>query len=52
LTATGLRPEQAHGSLRVSLGRLTTQKEINQLIKVLPKVVKKIREMSPYGKKR
>ena len=51
LLATGLRPEQAHGSLRVSLGRFTTEKEINQLIKVLPGIVEKIREISPYGKK-
>jgi cysteine desulfurase len=50
LLATGLRPEQAHGSLRVSLGRFTTEKEINQLIKVLPKIVKHIRQISPYGK--
>jgi len=50
LLATGLRPEQAHGSLRVSLGRFTTEKEINQLIKVLPKIVQKIRAISPYGK--
>lgn len=48
LLATGLRPEQAHGSLRVSLGRFTTEKEINQLIKVLPGIVKKIRLMSPF----
>jgi cysteine desulfurase len=50
LLATGLRPEQAHGSLRVSLGRYTTEKDINKLIKVLPKIVKKIRQISPYGK--
>ncbi len=48
LLATGLRPEQAHGSLRVSLGRHTTEKEINQLIKILPKIVAKIREISPF----
>lgn len=48
LMATGLRPEQAHGSLRVSLGRFTTEKEIDQLIKVLPKIIKKIREISPF----
>jgi cysteine desulfurase len=51
LLATGLKPEQAHGSLRVSLGRFTTEKEINKLIKVLPKIVEKIRQISPYGKK-
>jgi len=51
LLATGLRPEQAHGSLRVSLGRFTKEEEINKLIKVLPKIIKKIRQISPYGKK-
>ena len=51
LLAIGLRPEQAHGSLRVSLGRHTTEKDINKLIKILPKIVKKIRQISPYGKK-
>ena len=51
LLATGLKPEQAHGSLRVSLGRFTTEKDINKLIKVLPKIVDRIRQISPYGKK-
>ena len=50
LLATGLRPEQAHGSLRVSLGRYTTEKDINKLIKVLPKIIKKIRAISPFKK--
>ena len=48
LLATGLRPEQAHGSLRVSLGRFTKEDDINYLLKVLPKIVKKIREISPF----
>lgn len=48
LLATGLKHEQAHGSLRVSLGRFTTEKEINKLIKVLPQIVKRIRAISPY----
>jgi len=47
LLATGLRPEQAHGSLRVSLGRFTKEKEINKLIKVLPKIVSDLRKISP-----
>jgi len=50
LLATGLRPEQAHGSLRISLGRYTTEKDINYLLKVLPKIIKKIREISPFKK--
>jgi cysteine desulfurase len=51
LLATGIKPEQAHGSLRITLGRFTTENEINKLIKILPKVVKKVRAISPYGKK-
>jgi len=50
LLATGLRPEQCHGSLRVSIGRFTTPKDIEKIIKVLPKIVEKIRAISPYGK--
>ena len=46
LSATGLRPEQSHGSLRLSLGRRTTAKEINYLLKVLPKIIKRLREIS------
>jgi cysteine desulfurase len=48
LLATGLRPEEAHGSLRISLGRFTTEKEINKIIKVLPKIIKRIRAISPF----
>jgi len=48
LLATGLKAEQAHGSLRVSLGRQTTEEEINSFIKILPKAVKKLRKISPF----
>jgi len=48
LLAIGLKPQEAHGSLRISLGRQTTQKEINYLLKVLPKIIKKIRAISPF----
>lgn len=51
LMAMGLKPQEAHGSLRVSLGRFTTENDIKQLIKVLPRIIKKIRKISPYGKK-
>jgi len=51
LLALGLRHEQAHGSLRVSLGRWTTEEEINRLIKVLPEIIRQLRQISPYGKK-
>jgi cysteine desulfurase len=48
LLATGLKHEQAHGSLRISLGRFTTEKDINYLLKILPKIIKKIRAISPF----
>ena len=50
LLAVGLKPEEAHSSLRVSLGRWTTEKEVNYFIKVLPDIVKNLRRISPYGK--
>jgi len=48
LLATGLKPQEAHGSLRVSLGRFTTEKEIDKLIAVLPGIIEKIRKISPF----
>jgi len=48
LLATGLKPVEAHGSLRISLGRWTTEEEIDKLIKILPGIVDKLREISPF----
>jgi cysteine desulfurase len=48
LLAIGLKPQEAHGSLRVSLGRWTTEKDIDYLLKVLPKIIKQLREISPF----
>jgi len=48
LLACGLRPEQAHGSLRLTLGRWTKEKDINYTLKILPKTIKKLRKISPY----
>jgi len=47
LLAMGLPPELAHGSIRVTIGRQTTKKEVDSLIKELPPIIKKLREMSP-----
>ncbi len=46
LLATGLSPEKAHGSIRISMGRMTTQEDIDYLLEKLPIVIKKIRDMS------
>jgi len=51
LLAIGLKPEEAHGSLRLSLGRWTTEKEIDYVLEVLPQVVQKLRKISPFKAK-
>jgi len=50
LLATGLKHEQAHGSLRLTLGRWTKEGDINYLLKVLPEVIKKLRKISAIKK--
>lgn len=47
LLAIGLSPEIAHGSLRLTLGRGTEEEDIDQVLEVLPKIVKRLRAMSP-----
>lgn len=49
LLAMGLSREQAHCSLRITLGRYTKQKEVDYLIKNLLVIIKKLRKIS--GKK-
>lgn len=51
LLAIGLKPQEAHGSLRVTLGRWTKEKDIDYFLKVLPGIVKQLREISPFGHK-
>jgi len=52
LLAIGLKPEEAHGSLRLSLGRWITEKDINYVLKVLPGIIKKLRRISPFKGRR
>lgn len=47
LLAIGLPHETAHGSLRLTLSEETTREEILEVIRVLPGIVQKLREMSP-----
>ncbi|MCL5411775.1 MAG: aminotransferase class V-fold PLP-dependent enzyme [Patescibacteria group bacterium] len=48
LTAMGLTPEIAHGSLRVSLGKYTSEEDINYFLEKLTPIVAKLRETSPF----
>jgi cysteine desulfurase len=52
LTAIGLSREFAHGSLRISLGRTTTEGDIDAVLETLPQVVGRLRAMSPHAGER
>jgi len=52
LLALGLPHEIAHGSLRISMGRWTTEEEISQFLQQLPRVIDKLRAMSPLYEKK
>jgi cysteine desulfurase len=47
LTAMGIPVEDAHGSLRLSLGKSTTGEDIEYVLDHLPGIVQRLREMSP-----
>jgi len=47
LLALGLTPTQAHGSLRLTIGRFTTQKDIDYVCEKLPPIIEKLRKISP-----
>ena len=47
LLAIGLIHEQAHGSLRLTLGKENTEKDIEYVIEKLPGIVERLRKMSP-----
>jgi cysteine desulfurase len=49
LTAIGLTPDQARSSLRFSLGRPTTEQEIDEAIRIIPPVLERLRALSPLS---
>ncbi len=50
LLATGLPVEISHGSLRLTLGDANTDADVDFVLEVLPKVVSRLRDMSPLYK--
>ena len=50
LISLGLLHEEAHGSLEITLGRLTTEADIDKFLEALPGIVKRLRDMSPLTK--
>jgi len=52
LIATGLLHEEAHGSLQLTTGRFNTDDDIDRAMEAVPKVVSRLRDLSPiYTKK-
>ncbi len=49
ILATGLSYEAAHGSLRFTLGRDTTEADVDHVIAVMPGIVERLRHMSPIN---
>jgi cysteine desulfurase len=50
LQAIGLKPKEIQGSLRLSLGRWSKEKDIDYVLEVLPGAVEKLRKISPFRK--
>jgi cysteine desulfurase len=51
LIATGLKHEEAHGSLLFTLGKQNTEEEVDYVIGLMPGIVKRLRAMSPLTPK-
>ena len=47
LTAIGKTPDEGFGSLRISLGSLTSRDDVDRLVDELPDVVERLRSLSP-----
>jgi cysteine desulfurase len=46
LLSIGLRPEEAHGSLRMTIGKFTTKAELNIMVKKLKGILTRLRKIS------
>ncbi|MFH0979491.1 MAG: cysteine desulfurase family protein [Candidatus Roizmanbacteria bacterium] len=49
LMACGAKPQTAHGSIRLSVGRFTTEEEVHKAVKIFIKVVNKLNKYSPFN---
>ena len=50
LRAMGVPFTCAHGSIRFSLSRFTTDEEVDTVIRELPPIIRRLREISPFGR--
>lgn len=51
LTAIGLKRETAYGSLRLTLSEMNTDEDVDTILEVLPKIVERLRAVSPRWEK-
>ncbi len=47
LLSLGCKHEQAHGSLRLSIGKYNTMEELDEVVEKLKPIINRLREMSP-----
>ncbi len=50
MLALGVPPDQARSTIRFTLGRMNTDEEIDHVMETLPKIVQRLRSMSPLIK--
>jgi len=50
LLSLGLKPEECHGSLRISLGRSNTQEEVDFVAECIVEAVERFRSISALGR--
>lgn len=51
LTACGVPHEIVHGSLRLSLGKMNSEKDVDRVLEAVPEIVQRLRNMSPLTPK-
>jgi cysteine desulfurase len=51
LSAIGLDHQEAHGSIRFSLGRGNSEADVEYVLEIIPQIVDKLRQMSPIYKR-
>lgn len=52
LLSMGIPHELSHGSLRFSLGKFNTMRDIDRVLEVLPLIIEKLRKISPFWQKK
>ncbi|MBD3281964.1 aminotransferase class V-fold PLP-dependent enzyme [Candidatus Uhrbacteria bacterium] len=49
ILALGMSYEAAHGSMRLTLGKSTTKKDVDYVVTIMPGIVRRLREISPVS---